>query len=61
MVVKPGETLSSEDVRRHCAKTLGEFKVPKAVRFVDALPKSDRGKIRREALKEIWARDDGAR
>ena len=58
VVVKPGEALSDDDVRQHCAETLAEFKVPKQVRFIDALPKSDRGKVRRETLKEMWATDD---
>ena len=58
MVVKPGAALSAEDVRRHCAAVLAQFKVPKEVRFVDHLPMSDRGKIRRDDLKEMWARDD---
>ena len=52
VVVKPGEALSAEDVRQHCAGALAEFKVPKTVQFIDNLPKSDRGKIRRDELKE---------
>ena len=60
VVVKPGETLSMEDVRRHCAGALADFKVPKAVHFIDDLPKSDRGKIRRDDLKERWARDSAS-
>ena len=57
VVVKPGETLSAEDVRQHCASALAEFKVPKAVQFIDGLPKSDRGKVRRDDLKKLWARE----
>jgi len=34
---------------------LPDFKRPKAIEFVDALPKSDRGKVRRDDLKKIWA------
>jgi acyl-coenzyme A synthetase/AMP-(fatty) acid ligase len=56
VVVKPGETLGEDDVRGHCAATLAAFKVPKMVYFIDDLPKSDRGKIRRDDLKELWAR-----
>ena len=39
---------------------LAEFKVPKAIQFIDDLPKSDRGKIRRDDLKKLWARDDAS-
>ena len=56
VVAKPGETLSEDDVRAHCAASLPEFKLPKQVYFLDELPKSDRGKIRRETLKEGWIR-----
>ena len=58
VVPKPGEVLSAADLRRHCAGALAEFKVPKVVHFIDDLPKSDRGKIRRDDLKELWARDN---
>ena len=61
VVVKPGETPSADEIRRHCAGALAAFKVPKEVRFVDELPKSDRGKIRRDALKDIWARDGASK
>ncbi len=60
VVAKPGETPSAEDLRRHCAGVLGEFKAPKAIRFIDALPRTDRGKVSREALKQLWARDGAA-
>ena len=39
---------------------LPELKRPKAAYVLDRLPKSDRGKIRRDALKEIWAESAGA-
>jgi acyl-coenzyme A synthetase/AMP-(fatty) acid ligase len=57
VVAKPGEAPSVADLRRHCAGALAPFKVPKAIRFIDALPRTDRGKISREALKRLWARD----
>ena len=60
VVVKPGEALSAEDIRRHCAGVLAEFKVPKEVHFINGLPKSDRGKIRRDDLKDLWARDNAS-
>ena len=61
VVVKPGEAPSADEIRRHCAGALAAFKVPREVRFVDELPKSDRGKIRRDALKDIWARDGASK
>ncbi|MGE0747875.1 MAG: class I adenylate-forming enzyme family protein [Rhodospirillales bacterium] len=48
------EPLTADDVTVHCRSRLAAYKVPKEVHFIDALPKSDRGKIRRAALKDIW-------
>ncbi|MBM3485071.1 MAG: acyl--CoA ligase [Alphaproteobacteria bacterium] len=46
--------LTTETVKAHCATSLPASKVPKEVHFVDSLPRSDRGKIRRAALKDHW-------
>jgi acyl-coenzyme A synthetase/AMP-(fatty) acid ligase len=46
--------LSADDVTAHCRTRLAAYKVPKEVYFIAALPKSDRGKIRRAALKDLW-------
>lgn len=51
----PGASLSSEDVLTYCRRKLPPFKAPKAVLFVDELPKNARGKIDRKALVDIWA------
>ncbi len=59
VVAKPDEALSGDDVIRHCADRLPDFKQPKSVYFIDELPKSDRGKIRRDDLKTLWAKDHG--
>jgi len=41
----PGATLTEADVIAHCRKEMTGYKVPKRVRFVEALPKSTVGKI----------------
>ncbi len=48
-----------ESIVSGCARDLPAFKLPRSVIFVDRLPKSGRGKIRREALKEMWRARDG--
>lgn len=55
VVPKPGQTLDEDEVMSHCAGKLPAFKTPKRVVLLDRLPKSDRGKIRRDALKELWS------
>ena len=61
VVPKPGETLTEPDILAHCEGSLPPFKSPKQVYIVDALPKSDRGKILRDDLKKIWAADNPTR
>jgi long-chain acyl-CoA synthetase len=51
IVVAPGVTLTEEAVREHCASRLAKFKVPGVVEFVDALPHSVTGKLRRASLR----------
>ena len=54
VVAKPARAVTLASIQDHCAPSLPAFKQPKAVFLVDALPKSDRGKIRREALRRMW-------
>ena len=54
--VKNGEVLDEEEVKSWCSDSLPEFKMPKQIFFMEDLPKSDRGKVRRDDLKDIWAR-----
>jgi len=49
----PGATITEEDVIAHCRRALAAYKVPKDVRFLDALPKSNVGKILRKDLRAI--------
>jgi acyl-coenzyme A synthetase/AMP-(fatty) acid ligase len=60
VVPKPGETLTEPDILGHCKASLPAFKSPKQVYIVDALPKSDRGKILRDELKIRWAAEQMA-
>jgi O-succinylbenzoic acid--CoA ligase len=42
--------VSEADLRAHCADRLASFKVPKAIRFADALPRTRSGKLVRSRL-----------
>jgi benzoate-CoA ligase len=48
--VAPSETLAREIIE-HCKTQLAHYKAPRRVQFVDALPRSDRGKILRRELR----------
>ena len=49
----PGATLTEEDIIAHCRHELAAYKVPREVRFLEALPKSAVGKILRKDLRAI--------
>ncbi len=46
----PGEALA-EQLKAHVRESLAPFKAPRQVQFVDSLPKSDRGKVLKSALR----------
>jgi long-chain acyl-CoA synthetase len=50
-VVSRDRALTEADVLRHCSAHLEDFMIPKYVVFAESLPKSDNGKIRKDALK----------
>jgi long-chain acyl-CoA synthetase len=51
VVVKPGETLTEEEVISHCKERLAAYKMPRLVEFRDELPKTMVGKILRKELR----------
>jgi len=53
IVIKPGESLTEQEVIQFCREKLAAYKVPKVVDFIDALPKSAVGKILRREVKEM--------
>jgi long-chain acyl-CoA synthetase len=50
-VVRKDDSLTEEEVIRHCRQSLVGYKVPKVVQFYDELPKSNVGKILRRELR----------
>jgi long-chain acyl-CoA synthetase len=52
-VKAPGAPLTEDEVIAHCRRDLASYKVPKQVRFLDALPKSNVGKILRKDLRGL--------
>ena len=53
VVKRPDAELSEEQLIAHCRKEMTAYKVPKIVRFIDALPKSTVGKILRRELRDV--------
>jgi long-chain acyl-CoA synthetase len=53
VVRAPNAALTEGDLIAHCARDLAAYKVPKQVHFLEALPKSNVGKILRRNLREL--------
>lgn len=59
VALRPGASLTQEQLQEFCARSLAKYKVPRLVQFVDELPKNRNGKPDRRALREgEWAASD---
>jgi long-chain acyl-CoA synthetase len=56
IVLVEGAAPSATDLLAFAATVLPDFKRPRQVVFVDKLPRNNRGKVRRDDLKALWAR-----
>ncbi|OCB33750.1 acyl-CoA synthetase [Mycobacterium malmoense] len=50
IVARPGAALTAHDVQEYVRNRLARFKIPRDVRFVDALPRNAGGKVLKRAL-----------
>ena len=53
VVLREGSTCDEATLREHCIATLGRFKTPRTIRFVDALPRGPSGKVQRLRLLDL--------
>lgn len=60
VVPAPGASPSAEELIAYCRETMANFKVPRRVEVVDALPRNATGKVQKFKLREFDARE-GAR
>jgi fatty-acyl-CoA synthase len=51
------EAVSEEALLEHCRELLAKFKVPKRVRFVEALPMSAMNKVLKDELRALDAQE----
>ena len=52
VVLKEGQSATSEELANLCCQNLADFKLPKRIEFIDSIPKTSSGKISRRKLKE---------
>src|SRR5207248_608613 len=62
LVLKPGKTLTADELIAYCRRSLANFKVPRSIEFsATELPKSGSGKILKRVLRDAaWARQERA-
>jgi acyl-coenzyme A synthetase/AMP-(fatty) acid ligase len=60
VVLRAGAALGADEILRHCAGALPAFKAPKRIVLSEALPKTERGKLDRKAIVEMWSLTNGA-
>ena len=55
--LKPGASLSADEVIRLCKDKVGSVKAPKTVEFWESLPRSPVGKVRKKDIRETFWKD----
>jgi acyl-coenzyme A synthetase/AMP-(fatty) acid ligase len=60
VVPRAGGALDTAALAAHCRTRLSPFKTPQTIIVLEAIPKTDRGKIARDALVGIWQSARGA-
>jgi len=62
VALKPGKSLSAEDLAAYCRRSLASYKVPRRIEFSEIeLPKSGSGKILKRILRDrFWAHQERA-
>jgi fatty-acyl-CoA synthase len=59
IVLRPGQTLSDEDIKAFCQGQIAHYKIPRYVRFVDGFPMTITGKVQKYLLRESVSRELG--
>ena len=59
VVLKPGRTISAQDLITWCDGRIAGYKKPKTIDFVDTLPRNPTGKVLHRQLREpYWQQQD---
>ena len=58
IVPEKGKELDIQEIQRECLNSLSSFKVPKTIRFVESLPKTSSGKLKRHVLAKEYEENE---
>jgi len=56
IVPKPGTTPTEDEIAQHCRQSLGGYKIPRRLAFVERLPRSAMGKVLKTSLRDTYGR-----
>ena len=59
--LRPGETLSADEVREFCRDQIAHYKVPRHIRFVDEFPMTVTGKVQKFIMRERMTAELGVK
>ena len=59
VVLKPGASVTDTELRDFCRSQIAHFKVPRHIRFVDALPMTVTGKAQKFVMREVMVKELG--
>jgi fatty-acyl-CoA synthase len=57
IVPRDGGVVSLEDVKELCTGKIAGYKIPKAIKLVDKIPRNETGKVIKRELRDRFARD----
>jgi long-chain acyl-CoA synthetase len=55
IVIRPGHSITEEEIKQHISRYVTKFKVPSRIAFLESLPKNASGKILKRTLREQFA------
>ena len=58
VVLAAGESASEAELLDHCRNTIARFKVPRAIRFLEVLPRSAMNKVAKDELRTLGTREE---
>lgn len=59
VVLQPGNHVTPEELMDFCRNRIANYKLPRSIAFVDALPLSGTGKVLKNDLRKVYWDSDG--
>ncbi len=57
VTLKPGAEVTEAEIKSHCKTNLHDWKCPKEIKFLDAIPRNTMGKMLKEEVKKLFVNE----